>query len=449
MAIIIVSRAILCLFSCIIAWCGLTRHIGFTVQNRFTWGLRGAYIPLIQRSLLNFICVCITAIWPLFQSVPNTLASNVPTTTQQMVGFTIFWLLSFPFLFIRPERFKKPFFFSSLGCGIAMLCMMIWSLSVARGVGPVFYQGQKISSTSRWSISWLIMAGLNQAIGQKAAGMANESDFSRYANSRWAFVLGTCSVQWLVGILVSLGGLVTTAACEIIYGKIYWNSPDLMMIMMDNGHGLLAARAGVFFLALAFTFAILFQKPATFVTVLSSFSVFLAPLMGVMVCDYFFIRHRKIRLRHLYRTESSDYWFINGFNWRVIPYWIAGWAPTIGGFSVSAGGKTDALDALFQLYYTAFFTGFSISFATFYVVNLISPIKGAGDFDEYDDWATFSPKEAAKLGIVPNDNAEGLASTRLGASGYKRRAPRSDKEQGLDVEMPIPVEVSMGPGKQQ
>lgn len=61
MAIIIISRAVVCLFSCIIAWCGLTWHVGFTIQNRFTWGLRGAYIPLIQRSLLNFIWCAIQA----------------------------------------------------------------------------------------------------------------------------------------------------------------------------------------------------------------------------------------------------------------------------------------------------------------------------------------------------------------------------------------------------
>lgn len=151
-----------------------------------------------------------------------------------MIGFIIFWIFSFPFLFIRPERFKKPFFFSSLGCGIAMLSMMIWSLSVAKGVGPVFYQGQDVPHASRFRISWLMMAGLNQAIGQKAAGMTNESDFSRYANSRFAFVLGTCSVQWLVGIFVSLGGLVTTAACQIIYGEISWNPPDLMEVMMQS-----------------------------------------------------------------------------------------------------------------------------------------------------------------------------------------------------------------------
>lgn len=259
-----------------------------------------------------------------------------------------------------------------------------------------------------------------------------------------------------------------------------------MLVMMDNGNGSSAARAGVFFLALAFTFAILFQnvcgnavaggidlagifpryidirrgaiitftaawiiqpwqlinKAATFITVLSSFSVFLAPLMGVMVCDYFFLRKQKIRLNHLYRPENSDYWYHHGFNWRVIPCWIAGWAPTIGGLIVSAGAMKGAPDALFQLYYTAFFTGFSISFTTFYAVNFFFPVQGLGEFDEYDDWATFSPEEAARTGVVPNENAVELVNTKFGASGFEKHAPRT-KEQELEAEMPAPVDVPM------
>jgi NCS1 family nucleobase:cation symporter-1 len=264
------------------------------------------------------------------------------------------------------------------------------------------------------------------------------------------------------------------------------------LMWYPDGNGSSASRAGVFFLSLAFTFAILFQnvcgnavaggidlagifpryidirrgaiitftaawiiqpwqlinKAATFVAVLSSFSVFLAPLMGVMVCDYFFIRHQKIRLNHLYRPEDSEYWFNHGFNWRVIPCWIAGWAPTIGGLIVSAGAIKGAPDALFQLYYTAFFTGFSISFTTFYAVNYFFPIMGVGGFDEYDDWATFSPKEAARLGMIPNDRAEELVNTQFGASGYERHAPNA-KEHDLEAEIPVPVEISMGDGKTQ
>lgn len=115
-----------------------------------------------------------------------------------------------------------------------MVALLIWSLTVAKGVGPIFYQGQSVSSGSRWSVSWLLMAGINQAIGQKAAGMTNSSDFSRYAKNKRDYIIGTVSVYWITGVLVCLGGLVTTAACQKIYGNIWWNPPDLLMVMMDR-----------------------------------------------------------------------------------------------------------------------------------------------------------------------------------------------------------------------
>lgn len=258
----------------------------------------------------------------------------------------------------------------------------------------------------------------------------------------------------------------------------------MLTLIPTDGNGSSAARAGVFFLALAFTFAILFQnvcgnavaggidlagvfpryidirrgalitflatwiiqpwqlinRAATFVTVLSSFSVFLAPLLGVLICDYFLVRRQRIKLSHCYNPDGSLYWYTHGFNVRTLPCWIAGWAPTIGGLIVTVGNKSDAPDALFQLYYTAFFTGFSISFVLFYIVSIVFPMQGVGEIDEYDDWGTFTVAEAEKLGIVPNDHAEELAKDRgIGQSGYKSRAqPRMDKLDAVDPE-PVPT----------
>lgn len=173
----------------------------------------------------------------------------------------------------------------------------------------------------------------------------------------------------------------------------------------------------------------LINRAATFVTVLSSFSVFLAPLMGVMIADYYFVRHQKIRLSHLYTPENSHYWFKHGINWRVVPCWVAGWAPTIGGLIISAGEMSTAPRALFQLYYTAFFVGMAISFVTFYGINLVFPIDAAGELDTYDGWATFTPKEAEKLGVAPNENATELTINHFGRSGYqKTRASVTQKE---------------------
>ncbi|GJC80851.1 transporter aclS [Colletotrichum liriopes] len=480
MAVIVVSRALCCFFAILVAWCGLTWHIGFTVQNRYTWGFRASYIPLLQRILLNFIWNALQSIWPSFAKIPNTLSASTPTTTYELVGFIVFWVISIPFLFIRPERFKKPFFISSVACGVGMIGLLIWSLVVAGGVGPVFYQGQSVSSSSRWSVSWLMMAGINQAIGQKAAGMTNSSDFSRYAKNKKDYVIGTVTVYWITGVLVCLGGLVTTAACQKIYGQIWWNPPDLLMVMMDHwvdGEGSSASRAAVFFLALAFAFTSMFEnvcsnavaggidlaglfpryidirrgalitffaawiiqpwqlinQAATFVAVLNSFAVFLAPIMGVMVCDFFILRHRKVKLSHLFHPEGSDYWYWHGINWRVIPCWIAGWAPTIGGLVVSARKDNNAPDAIYELYYIAFFIGFLISFVLFYIANLAFPTAHLGEIDEEDKYGTFTASEATKLGVTPSDAAitsvfskeEGINNRVNELSGYaSNRSPK-------------------------
>lgn len=228
---------------------------------------------------------------------------------------------------------------------------------------------------------------------------------------------------------------------------------QLLTSLAIDGEGSSASRAGVFFLALAFAFTSMFEnvcsnavaggidlaglfpryidirrgalitffaawiiqpwqlinQAATFVAVLNSFAVFLAPIMGVMVCDFFFLRQRKVKMSHLFHPEGSDYWYWHGINWRVIPCWVAGWAPTIGGLIASARKDESAPDAIYELYYIAFFIGFSISFVLFYLANVVFPLPNLGEFDDEDKYGTFTAEEAAKLGVVPTDSATAAA----------------------------------------
>ena len=137
---------------------------------------------------------------------------------------------------------------------------MVWSLVKAKGVGPVFHTGQH-TSQSPWSISWLIMAGINSSIGSQAAGMTNGSDFSRYARNRSGYIIGTFLCLFLMGTLVSLIGLTTTAACQKIFGTVFWNPPDLFMAIMDAGKGSSSSRAAVFFLSLGFGLSVRENSP--------------------------------------------------------------------------------------------------------------------------------------------------------------------------------------------
>ncbi|KAI8958488.1 uracil permease [Daldinia sp. FL1419] len=456
MLIIVIGRLLISAFATLIAWCGLRWHIGFTVQNRFTWGLRASYIPLLQRILLNFIwnavqcwnggrlaAVCLTAIFPSFAKMRNFLPESLPATSDQFVGFIVFWVLSTPLLWIPPEMFRIPFLFTSIYSALGMLAMMIWSLSIAKGVGPLFNTGVALPKGS-WSVSWLLMASINQTVGGVAAGITNGSDFSRYARNWKSYVIGTITSGWITGVLVCLVGLVTTSAAQKIYGEVYWNPPDLLMMMMDDGDGSSASRAGVFFLAFGFGLTSMFEnicgnavsggidlaglwpryvdirrgaiitfvaawvvqpwqlvnKATTFIQVLSSFSVFLSPMIGLMAADFFLLRGCKVRLSHLYSGINSSYWYWNGINWRAIVAWICGWAPTVGGLIVTVRQDVDAPSALYELYFMAFFIGFFLSAIIFFGLNKFFPVMGLGEYDEVDVYGTFTAKEAAKLGVV-------------------------------------------------
>ncbi|ORY05052.1 NCS1 nucleoside transporter family protein-like protein [Clohesyomyces aquaticus] len=466
MMIIVLGRLLIAMFSTLIAWCGLEWHIGFTVQNRYTWGMRASYIPLLQRILLNFIwnavqcwnggrlvAVCVTAIWPSFARIRNTLPASMPTTTYEFIGFVIFWFLSTPFLWIRPEKFKLPFQVISIYCGLGMLCWMIWALARAKGVGLLWDTEENIPAASGWNSSWLIMSGINQMLGGIAAGITNGSDFSRYAQGPKHYVAGTISSALVTGTMVSFVGLVTASACQKIYGQVYWNPPDLLMVMMDNGNGSSKSRAGVFFLSAGFALTGMFEnicgnavaggidlaglfpryidirrgamitfvaawvvqpwqlinRATTFIAVLSSFSVFLAPIIGLMACDYYILRKRKVRLSHLYRTEDSCYYFWHGLNWRAIPAWLCGWAPTVGGLVVNVRGDFNPPRALVQLYYMAFFIGFFTSATIFLILNKLFPVHDMDQYDDIDVYGTFTEAEARKLGVIRLDDSPGMA----------------------------------------
>ncbi|KAF7557751.1 hypothetical protein G7Z17_g363 [Cylindrodendrum hubeiense] len=379
----------------------------------------------------------------------NFLPASMPATGNEFVGFIVFWVISLPFLTIPPEKFKFPFLMVAIYCGLGMLCMMIWSLAVAKGVGPLMTTGQSVTTSSMWNVSWLMMSSINQMVGGIAAGITNGSDFSRYARSWKHYLGGSVLSCFIVGVIVSFAGLVTTSAAQVIYGEVYWNPPDLLMVMMDNGNGSSRARAGVFFLSLGFGLTAMFEnicgnciaggidlaglfpryinirrgaiitfvaawvcqpwqlvnEAATFISVMNSFSVFLSPVMGIMAVDFYVLRKRKIRLSHLYRTHDTSYWFFHGVNWRSIPAWLCGWAPTVGGLIVTTQSVADAPRALYQLYYMAFLVGFFISAIIFWVLSTAFPPVDLGGCDEVDYYDTFTPAEAAKLGIISAESA--------------------------------------------
>jgi NCS1 family nucleobase:cation symporter-1 len=145
----------------------------------------------------------------------------------------------------------------------------------------------------------------------------------------------------------------------------------------------------------------LLSSAATFISVLSAYSVFLGPMAGIMICDYWVVRRGRVKLSDLYHgREEGVYYFWNGINWRSFTAWIVGWSYLLPGFVKAVAPGVDVPAACTNLYYLAFPLGFAVSFVVYWGLNRVWPPRGLGDVDEVDEFGTFTASEGAKLGAA-------------------------------------------------
>ena len=82
----------------------------------------------------------------------------------------------------------------------------------------------------------------------------------------------------------------------------------------------------------------------------------LGPILGILLCDYFIIRHKKLNINALFETDG-EYSFRSGFN----PCALI--AMVLGVLAALIGKWVPALDFLFSL---SWFTGFVVAFGVYY-----------------------------------------------------------------------------------
>jgi len=95
-------------------------------------------------------------------------------------------------------------------------------------------------------------------------------------------------------------------------------------------------------------------------------SGFLGPVLGIMLCDYFLIRRKRIKLAELYKQEG-EYQYSNGFNMNAMMSLL---------FGIGAALIWYLVPGLAFLSDLAWFTGFFFSFLVYYILmyKYIEPI---------------------------------------------------------------------------
>jgi len=91
---------------------------------------------------------------------------------------------------------------------------------------------------------------------------------------------------------------------------------------------------------------------------LGGYAAFLGPVAGIMISDYFVIRHRVLRVDDLYLRDGA-YEYSRGFNWRAVI------ALALGAGTALAGLAVPSMHALYDY---SWFVGFAVSFVAYYAM---------------------------------------------------------------------------------
>ncbi len=266
-----------------------------------------------------------------------------------------------------------------------MLLLLFWVTGKAGGLGPVLSQPSRFRTNAEFFA--FFVPSLTGMVGFWATVALNIPDFTRYAKSQRAQILGQTIGLPPAMTLFSFIGVAVTSASAVIFGEQIW---DPVVLIGKFGQPLvafvalialtiatLATNVAANVVSPANDFANLAPSRISFRTGglitgvlgilampwkllanansyvfgwLVGYSALLGPVAGVMITDYYLIRRRQLNLDDLYRRGGS-YEYSKGFNPKAIAALLAGIAI-----------------ALFRIHDYAWFVGFLGSSVTYWIL---------------------------------------------------------------------------------
>lgn len=367
---------------------------------------------LAVRIVLNAI------IGPRFVFMTNTLPESANVETANLICFFIFVIASLPLMMVPPERLQLPFHIAFAMITSTLIGMLLWSMIAARGAGDLL----ATSTTQTGSeLSWNMLYGLQSFIGGWLGGCLGQSDWTRYSQHKNGALLGQGFAAPLTVCLTAFVGILIASAASALYGQIFWNPFLLLMFIQSKSTLDPATRAGTFFAGLgllasqlslcivlnsvsagmdlttlapqyinirrgAFIILVigvvilpwnLVNTASTFLTVLQGWSIFLSPMIGVLLADYFVVRHRSLHLADLYiGNQTSAYWYTAGFNFRACVAWAMGLWPLLPVFVRTVRG-IEEYSGWDNLVRVNVFFGFAAAFVVHLGLHVVFPTRGS------------------------------------------------------------------------
>src|SRR5947209_4973545 len=375
---------------------GARYGIPFPVLARASFGVLGANVAAVLRALVacgwfgiqtwiggEAINTLLSTVWPAWRHQPYGVA----------ICFMAFWLINLAVILKGIEYIR---FLQGISAPILLLVGLLllgWAYRNAGGFGPMLSAKSKFANTSEF-LKFLI-PGLNGTVGFWATVSLNIPDFTRFAKDTRGQAIGQAIALPLTMTLYSFIGVAVTSATVVIYGAAIWdpvqllarfNSPvavviSLLAILLAT----LNVNIGAYVVSPANDFSNLWPRKISFklggvITCffgiammpwkllanhqtfifgwLGGYAAVLGPVAGIMICDYYLVRNRRLAVNDLY-LRDGEYEYAGGFNWRAIGALCAGTAVALVGLVVPS---------IRFLYDYSWFVGFAVAFATYCAV---------------------------------------------------------------------------------
>ena len=375
------------------AHAGTRYGIPFPVLVRASFGVRGANVPAVLRALVACGWFGIQT-WIGGQAIFSMLQILWPAAKDFSGGiwicFFAFWALN---MFVIWRGIETIRFLEGIGApfmlGVGLL-LLWWITGKAGGFGPVLSTPSKFHTTAEF-LKFFIPS-LTGMVGFWATVALNIPDFTRYAKSQKAQMLGQALGLPLAMTLYSFIGVAVTSASVVLYGEAIWdpvvllgrfNEPVIASVALvalliatlntnvaanvvspSNDFSNLNPRlisfrtggliTGVLGIAMM-PWKLLGDFSAYIFGWLIGYSGLLGPIAGVMIADYFVVRKRVLSVPELYQRGGA-YEYSNGVNYRAMAALAAGILLALLGLVVPP---------LRWLYDYAWFVGFLVSGAVY------------------------------------------------------------------------------------
>ena len=378
------------------AHAGTRYGIPFPVFARASFGVLGANVPAILRALVACGWFGIQT-WIGGEAINAMLVALLPSWQHfaqgQAICFLFFWLLN---VLVIARGIETIRFLQGISAPFLLLiglALLLWARGKAGGFGPMLSTPSKFQSFPEFFRFFI--PSLTGVVGFWATVSLNIPDFTRYARSQKDQMVGQALGLPATMTFYSFIGIAVTSATLIIFGEAIWD-PVKVLSRLGNPWAVVLAMLALLMATLNVNVAANVVSPANdfsnlsprrisfrtggFITCLMDivmqpwklmadygsyifgwlvgYSGFLGPIAGVLICDYFLVRHKILSPADLYQRHGQ-YEYSRGFHWQAIAALGLGASVAFIGLFVPP---------LRVLYNYAWFVGLAVSFFSYFVL---------------------------------------------------------------------------------